>query len=61
LFYDNKNVFRFLFLLLLFYKEAGNAFVENKLELKTTTIESPGQKPGLLFLPPSPKGGRAND
>jgi len=38
---NDESIFWFLFLLLLFWKEAGNAFVENKIEqLKNQHKES---------------------
>lgn len=51
-----KSIFRFLFLLLLFYKEAGNAFVENTLsEQLKINIKNPGQqRPGFLFIMEKP-------
>lgn len=45
----NKALFRFLFLLLLFCKEAGIAFVENKIELTDNNIRIPAKKPGFFF------------
>lgn len=56
LFYDrNAILFWFLFLLLLFWKEAGIAFVENKLkQLRNINIKNPGQTAGILrYLPVS--------
>jgi hypothetical protein len=51
LFYDNdKGIFRFLFLLLLFWKEAGNTFVENQLRINKINIKNPGQTAGILVI-----------
>jgi len=50
---DHKGIFWFLFLLLLFWKEAGNAFVENKLgTTKNQHKESRPELAGILVLRP---------
>jgi hypothetical protein len=54
---SRKGIFWLLFLLLLFYKEAGYAFVENKLRTtKNQHKENPGQFGRDFCLPPTPKG-----
>jgi hypothetical protein len=54
---DNKDIFRFLFLLLLFWKEAGNAFVEIKVRTtKNQHKESRPEQAGIFVfgLTPNP-------
>jgi hypothetical protein len=46
---DDKSIFRILFLLLLFWKEAGHAFVENKISEQLNQHKNPGQdRPGFF-------------
>lgn len=47
---SDESIFWILFLLLLFYKEAGYAFVENKLKTTKNQHKSPGQKAGIFFM-----------
>jgi hypothetical protein len=58
---DHKDIFWFLFLLLLFWKEAGYAFVENKLRTtKNQHKESRPEQAGIFVFktsPTPPKGG----
>jgi len=46
---NHQHIYPVLFLLLLFYNEAGNAFVESPLSRTTKiNIKNPGQKAGIL-------------
>jgi hypothetical protein len=60
---DDEGIFWFLFLLLLFCKEAGNAFVENKVRTtKNQHKESRPEQAGIFVFrhlpqPPSEGGG----
>ena len=59
LFYNDtyKYIYPVLFLLLLFYNEAGNAFVESPLNRTTKiNIKNPGQKAGILVFPQPLRG-----
>ena len=56
LLYDDRNgIFWLLFLLFLFWKEAGYAFVDKQITTKNQHKESRPGWPGFLFTP-TPKG-----